>query len=130
MGRIGPVAQLQSGRRGCWSLLSVPVALGGLMAAKARAWSLSVGGAAALVFFVFAAGAPSVGAAAFFGTALLVVGGAVGMTWLAVALACQAADLSDDHRPARGPGAIQRFLPARGLYDAGPSGRALCAASA
>ncbi|HVR62257.1 MAG TPA: hypothetical protein VMU50_10185 [Polyangia bacterium] len=117
MATIGPLAHMQAERRAFWILLSVPVPLGRLMAAKARAWSLIVGGLAALVFVVFGAGAPPVGAAMFAGTALLVVAGAVGMTWLAVALACQAADLSDEHRPAVGPTAIYRFLLVGGLYN-------------
>ena len=114
---IGPLAHMQSERRAFWILLTVPVPLGRLMAAKARAWSAIVGGVAVLVFLGLSLGAPPVGAGVFAGTALLVVGGAVGMTWLAVALACHAADLSDDHRPAVGPSTIYRFLLMGGLFN-------------
>ncbi|HEX3697331.1 MAG TPA: CPBP family glutamic-type intramembrane protease [Polyangia bacterium] len=117
MATIGPLAHMQSERRAFWILLTVPVPLGRLMAAKARAWSAIVGGVAALVFLGLSLGAPPVGAMAFAGTGLLVVGGAVGMTWLAVGLACHAADLSDEHRPAVGPSTIYRFLLMGGLYN-------------
>jgi hypothetical protein len=117
MATIGPLAHMQSERRAFWILLTVPTSLGRLMAAKARAWSLIVGGVAVLVFAGLSVGAPPAGAWAFAGTGLLVVAGAVGMTWLAVALACHAADLSDDHRPAVGPTTIYRFLLVGGLYN-------------
>src|SRR5205085_20985 len=91
--------------------------IGRLLAAKARAWSLVVGGTAAVTYAGLSLGAPFPGLATWLGLALLVVAGAVGMTWLAVALASGVADLSDDQRPAVGPATIYTFLLLGGLYN-------------
>jgi len=92
------------------------MSLGRLMAAKARAWSLIVGAGGPGLRWSFdriAAG----GRAGLRRHGASGGGGAVGMTWLAVALACHAADLSDDHRPALGPAAIYRFSAGGGLFN-------------
>jgi membrane protease YdiL (CAAX protease family) len=60
---------------------------------------------------------PPAGLSTWLGAALVVVGGAVGMTWLAIALAASAADLSDEQRPAIGPATIYTFLLVGGLYN-------------
>jgi hypothetical protein len=117
MATIGPLTHMQAERRAFWILRAVPVSVGRLLAAKARAWSVVVGATALLVYAVMSAGAPVASAAAWLEGALVVVGGAVGMTWLAVALAAGAADLSDDARPAFGPATIYSFLFVGGLYN-------------
>ncbi len=117
MATIGPLAHMQAERRAFWILRTVPVSVGRLLAAKARAWSVVVGALALLVYAVMSAGAPVPGVLAWLDGALVVVGGAVGMTWLAVALAAGAADLSDDQRPAIGPATIYSFLFVGALYN-------------
>jgi hypothetical protein len=114
---IGPLAHMQAERRAFWILRAVPVSVGRLLAAKARAWSVVVGGLALLVYVVMSAGAPVPTAGAWIDGALVTVGGAVGMTWLAVALAAGAADLSDESRPAFGPATIYSFLLVSWLYN-------------
>jgi hypothetical protein len=115
---IGPLTHMQAERRAFWILRAVPVSVGQLLAAKARAWSVVVGATALLVYGVMSAGAPVASAAAWVEGALVVVGGAVAMTWLAIALAASAADLSDDARPAFGPATIYAYLLVGGLYNA------------
>ena len=44
MGTIGPLTHMQAERRAFWILRTVPVPLGRLLAAKARAWAVIVGG--------------------------------------------------------------------------------------
>jgi hypothetical protein len=115
---IGPLAHMQAERRAFWILRTVPVSVGRLLAAKARAWSAVVGALALVVYAVMSLGAPVPGVGAWLDGALVSVGGAVGMTWLAVALAAGAADLSDDSRPAFGPATIYSFLLVSALYNA------------
>jgi uncharacterized membrane protein len=117
MATIGPLAHMQAERRAFWILRTVPVSVGRLLAAKARAWSVIVGALALVVFSTLSAGAPVPSLGAWVVAALVVVGGAVGMTWLAVALAAGAADLSDEQRPAIGPATIYTFLFVGGLYN-------------
>lgn len=117
MATIGPLTHMQAERRAFWILRAVPVQLGRLLAAKARAWAAIVGGTAAatftaLVFLMSPAPRPAVLAAG-----LLVVGGAVAMSFLAVAMASGGADLSDDQSPAVGPATIYAFLLVGGLYN-------------
>jgi hypothetical protein len=120
MATIGPLTHMQAERRAFWILRTVPVPLGKLFAAKARAWSVVVGGAAAFVFVPLAlvmppAGAGSLGSVVVAG--FLVVGGAVSMTYLAIAMAAGGADLSDEQTTAVGPATIYAFLLAGGLYN-------------
>src|SRR4029078_13202955 len=58
MGTIGPLTHMQAERRAFWILRTVPVPLGRLLAAKARAWAIIVGGIAALAFAVLAVSVP------------------------------------------------------------------------
>ncbi len=120
MATIGPLTHMQAERRAFWILRTVPVPLGKLFAAKARAWSVVVGGAAAIVFVPLAlvmppAGAGGIGSVVVAG--FLVVGGAVSMTFLAIAMAAGGADLSDEQTTAVGPATIYAFLLAGGLYN-------------
>ena len=117
MATIGPLAHMQAERRAFWIMRTVPVSVGRLLAAKARAWSIVVGAVALLSFSFLSAGAPVASVGAWLDGAAVVVGGAVGMTWLAIALAAGAADLSDDQRPAIGPATIYAFLFVGGLYN-------------
>jgi membrane protease YdiL (CAAX protease family) len=117
MATIGPLGHMQAERRAFWILRTVPVSVGRLMAAKARTWSLVLGGIAAVTFLSFSVGVAGATLGERLTLALLVVAGAVGMAWLAVALACQTADLSDEQRPAIGPATVYLFLLVGGLYN-------------
>ena len=50
MTTIGPLTHMQAERRAFWILRAVPVPLGRLLAAKARAWAVIVGATAAVTF--------------------------------------------------------------------------------
>ena len=97
---------MQAERRAFWILRTVPVPLGKLFAAKARAWSVVVGGAAAFAFLPLAMVMPPAPLASVVAAGLLVVGGAVSMTFLAIAMAAGGADLSDEQTTAVGPATI------------------------
>ena len=120
MATIGPLTHMQAERRAFWILRTVPVPLGKLFAAKARAWSVVVGGAAAFAFLPLALVMPSAGAGRLGSVVVagfLVVGGAVSMTFLAIAMAAGGADLSDEQTTAVGPATIYAFLLVGGLYN-------------
>ena len=117
MATIGPLAHMQAERRAFWILRTVPVPLGRLLAAKARAWAVIVAATAALVFVPLSLAMPAVPGGAWLRAGLLVVGGAGAMTFLAVAMAASGADLSDEQRTAVGPGTIYSFLLVGGLYN-------------
>ncbi|HVV52195.1 MAG TPA: hypothetical protein VHO06_21175, partial [Polyangia bacterium] len=117
MATIGPLTHMQAERRAFWILRTVPVPLARLFAAKARAWSMVVGGAAAFAFVPLALVMPPAPAAGVIAAGLLVVGGAVAMTFLAIAMAAGGADLSDEQSTAVGPGTIYSFLLVGGLYN-------------
>jgi hypothetical protein len=114
---IGPLAHMQAERRAFWIMRAVPVSVGRLLAAKAKAWSVVIGGVALLAFGVLSLGTPALTVGAWLGGALVVVVGAVGVTWLSIALAAGAADLSDETRPAIGPVTIYTFMLVGGLYN-------------
>jgi len=118
MATLGPLTHMQAERRAFWILRAVPVPIGRLLAAKARAWSVIMTALSLGAYTVMSLGAPPSGALAWLDGALVVVGGAVAMTWLAVALAASAADLSDDARPAFGPATIYAYLFVGALYNA------------
>jgi hypothetical protein len=118
MATLGPLTHMQAERRAFWILRAVPVPIGRLLAAKARAWSVIMATLSLAAYSVMSAGAPPSGILAWLDGALVVVGGAVAMTWLAVALAASAADLSDDARPAFGPATIYAYLFVGALYNA------------
>ncbi|MDB4982500.1 MAG: family intrarane metalloprotease protein [Myxococcales bacterium] len=117
MATIGPLAHMQAERRAFWILRTVPVSMGRLLAAKAKAWSLVVGGTAFVAFATLSLGLPHVDAVDWLSAAAVVVAGAVAVTWLAIPLAAGAADLSDEQRPVIGPATIYTFLFIGGLYN-------------
>ena len=117
MATIGPLTHMQAERRAFWILRTVPVPLGELFAAKARAWSIVVGGAAAFAFIPLAVVMPPAPVGSVVVAGLLVVGGAVSMTFLAIAMAAGGADLSDEQTTAVGPATIYAFLLVGGLYN-------------
>ncbi|HEX3902859.1 MAG TPA: hypothetical protein VH853_08400 [Polyangia bacterium] len=117
MATIGPLTHMQAERRAFWILRTVPVPLAKLFAAKARAWAVVVGGAAAFAFVPLALVMPTTPIASVVVAGLLVVGGAVSMTFLAIAMAAGGADLSDEQSAAVGPATIYAFLLVGGLYN-------------
>jgi hypothetical protein len=118
MATLGPLTHMQAERRAFWILRAVPVPIGRLLAAKARAWSVIMAALSLGTYSVMSLGAPPTGVLSWLDGALVVVGGAVAMTWLAVALAASAADLSDEARPAFGPATIYAYLFVGFLYNA------------
>ena len=117
MATIGPLTHMQAERRAFWILRTVPVPLGSLLAAKARAWAIIVGGIAAVVFAVMSFSLNDVAIAARVGAGLLVTAGAAGMSFVAVAMASAGADLSDETGTAVGPATIYAYLFVGGLYN-------------
>jgi len=117
MATIGPLAHMQAERRSFWILRTVPIPLGRLMFAKARTWAAALGTLAALAFLSLSAGVPETSWAERLALVVWVAVGAAGLAFIAVALACQAADLSDEQRPAIGPGTIYLFLAVGALYN-------------
>jgi hypothetical protein len=117
MATMGPLAHMQAERRAFWIMRTVPVGLGRLLAAKARAWSIIVAGTAAVVYGSLSLAIPGVGVGTRLVTGVLVVGGAVGVSFLAVAMATSGADLSDDQSAAVGPATIYAFILVGGLYN-------------
>jgi hypothetical protein len=117
MATIGPLTHMQAERRAFWILRTVPVPLSKLFAAKARAWSVVVGGAAAFAFLPLALVMPHAPLGGVVIAGLLVVGGATSMTFLAIAMAAGGADLSDEQTTAVGPATIYAFLLVGGLYN-------------
>ena len=117
MATIGPLVHMQAERRSFWILRTVPVSIGRLMFAKARAWSLVLGVLSGGTFLSLSAGVAGASLAERMALAGWVAAGAAGMAFVAVGLACQAADLSDDARPAIGPATVYLFLLVGGLYN-------------
>jgi hypothetical protein len=117
MATIGPLTHMQAERRAFWILRTVPVPLTRLFAAKARAWSLVVGGAAAFAFVPLALVMPPAPLGSVVMAGVLVVGGAAAMSFLAIAMAAGGADLSDEQTTAVGPATIYSFLLVGGLYN-------------
>ena len=117
MATIGPLTHMQAERRAFWILRTVPVPLGRLLAAKARAWSVVVGGAGLLVFSGLVLVMPSSSGAAVLSAGALVTGGAAAISFLAVGMASGGADLSDEQSAAVGPTTIYAFLLVGSLYN-------------
>jgi hypothetical protein len=117
MATIGPLTHMQAERRAFWILRTVPVPLARLFAAKARAWSVVVGGAAAFAFVPLAVVMPPAPLGAVLTAGVLVLGGAVAMSFLAIAMAAGGADLSDEQTTAVGPATIYSFLLIGALYN-------------
>jgi hypothetical protein len=117
MATIGPLAHMQAERRSFWILRTVPVSMGRLMFAKARTWALALGGLAAAAFLSLSAGVAGASLGGRLALGAWVAVGAAGLAFIAVALACQSADLSDEQRPAIGPTTVYLFLLLGGLYN-------------
>jgi hypothetical protein len=117
MATIGPLMHMQAERGSFWILRTVPVSIGRLMFAKARAWALVLGVLSAGTFLSLSAGVAGATLSERLALAGWVAAGAAGMAFVAVGLACQAADLSDDARPAIGPATVYLFLLVGGLYN-------------
>jgi hypothetical protein len=117
MGTIGPLTHMQSERRAFWILRTVPVPLGRLLAAKARAWAIILGGVAALVFTILSFGVGSASVAERIVAGVLVTAGAAGMSFVAVAMASGGADLSDETSTAVGPTTIYAYMFVGGLFN-------------
>src|SRR4029079_10591080 len=106
MGTIGPLTHMQAERRAFWILRTVPVPLASLLAAKARAWAIIVGGIALVIFALMSFAVPNASVGALVAAGLLVTVGAAGMSFVAVAMASGGADLSDESTAAVGPSTI------------------------
>jgi hypothetical protein len=117
MTTLGPLTHMQAERRAFWILRAVPVPLGRLLAAKGRAWAAIVGGTAAVTFAGLCFLMPPAPLSAVIVSGALVTGGAVAMSFLAVAMSSGGADLSDDQSPAVGASTIYAFLLVGGLYN-------------
>jgi hypothetical protein len=117
MGTIGPLTHMQAERRAFWILRSVPVPLASLLAAKARAWAIIVGGIAAAVFTIMSVSVPGVSVATRLAAGVLVTAGAAGMSFVAVAMASGGADLSDETNNAVGPSTIYAYLGVGALFN-------------
>lgn len=117
MATIGPLTHMQAERRAFWILRTVPVPLSHLLAAKARAWAIIVGGIAALTFAVLAVSVPNASLGEKLAAGLLVTAGAAGMSFVAVAMASGGADLSDDTNAAVGPATIYAYMLVGGLFN-------------
>ncbi|HXU00129.1 MAG TPA: hypothetical protein VN903_04015 [Polyangia bacterium] len=117
MGTIGPLTHMQAERRAFWILRTVPVPLTHLLAAKARAWAIILGGIAAVVFTVLSLSVPNATLADRIASGLLVTMSAAGMSFVAVAMASGGADLSDDSKSAVGPTTIYGYMLVGGLFN-------------
>lgn len=117
MAALGPLGHMQAERQAFWILRAVPVSMGRLMAAKARAWATILAAIAAVAFGALVLRVPAATAVDIARAGALVVLGAVAMTTLAVALGGMVANLSSDARPALGPGTVYLFLAVGGLFN-------------
>jgi len=117
MATIGPLTHMQAERKAFWILRTVPVPLARLLAAKARAWAIILGGIGALVFAVLSISVPNVSMAERVAAGLLVTAGAAGMSFVAVAMASAGADLSDETSSAVGPSTIYAYMFVGGLFN-------------
>ena len=117
MATIGPLTHMQAERRAFWILRSVPVPLGSLLAAKARAWAVIVGGIAAVVYIALSLSLTAVPISVRLLTGVLVTAGAAGMSFVAVAMASGGADLSDETSNAVGPSTIYAYLFVGSLFN-------------
>jgi hypothetical protein len=95
----------------------VPVPVGAIMRAKVKAWAAVLVGVATVMYVPLALAVPTASPAAITLTGALVVTGALATTVLAVAMGCVVADLSDEARPALGPGTAYLFLLLGGLLN-------------
>ncbi len=114
---FGPLGHLESERRAFWILRSVPVPISRLMFEKSLFWAVFLLGLVAATYGGLLAVAPAVRTMAMLGPAVLVAFGALMASFLAVGLACGAADLSDDSRNAVGVGTAYTFMLVAGLFN-------------
>jgi len=114
---LGPLGHMQHERRAFWILRAAPISVGRIMRAKALAWIAIVGGAALALYAALAVSLRGRSPAELVATGVLVVGAAITTTILAVGLGCAVADLTDDQRPALGPGSVYLFLLLGGLMN-------------
>ena len=113
----GPLAHMNGERHAFWILRMSPFPLGRLMAWKAFFWALVVGGTSALAYAGVWLLGPLPSNAQTLGLGLLSVIGATLVATLAVAMGCHCADLSDDRRPAVGPGTAWLFMITAALFN-------------
>ncbi len=114
---FGPLSHMEAERRAFWILRSVPVPLGRLMAGKAAFWSLVIGAMGTVTFVSLTAASAAPVSTQTVTLGLLVLTGSVLVSWLGVALACGAADLSDEARSALAPVTAYLFMLLSGLYN-------------
>ncbi len=114
---LGPLGHMQHERRAFWILRAAPISVGRIMRAKTIAWLAIVGGAALALYAALALSLRGRSLAELVATGMLVGGAAVTTTLLAVGLGCAVADLTDDQRPALGPGSVYLFLLLGGLMN-------------
>jgi membrane protease YdiL (CAAX protease family) len=117
MATYGPLGHMAAERQAFWILRMSPAPLGRLMAWKALFWALVVGGTAAAAYASAFCLSPLRASAAAVEAGVLVLAGAVLVAGLAVAMGCRGADLSDDHRPALGPGTVWLFMFTAALFN-------------
>ncbi len=113
----GPLAHMNSERHAFWLLRMSPFPLGRLMAWKALFWALVVAAMAGLAYLGVWIFAPLPSNAETVGLGLLTVAGAVAVAGLAVAMGCNAADLSDDRRPAVNLSTAWLFMITAALFN-------------
>jgi hypothetical protein len=114
---FGPLQHMGTEGRAFWILRSVPLSPARLLGAKAAFWTALVGGLAALIFVLLALLAGVSPGRTTAGLAALVVVGAAVVSFLAVGLAAEVADLSDERRPAVGIGTTYLFMLVAGLFN-------------
>jgi membrane protease YdiL (CAAX protease family) len=116
---IGPFPHMQAERRAFWILRTVPASMSRLMAQKAAAWAALVSAVAGASFvgLTFMGNGVAGFATEAAWILLLVVGGAAALSVLAVAMGCDAADLTRVDRGAVSPGAVYLFLVVAGLFN-------------
>ena len=114
---LGVLPHMQAERRAFWILRSLPVTPTRILAAKARAWDavLCVAAGALFAALFLAAGRPPDARVAWLGIELVAAIALV--VALAVGWGARAADLSDDQRPALGPGTVYLFMLLAGLFN-------------
>jgi hypothetical protein len=115
---FGPLQHMGAEGPAFWILHTAPLSMGRLLAAKAAFWTCLVAALAGSVYalLIALAGLP-VGAEAL-GLGALLIAGAATVAFLAVGLATEVADLSDQRRPAVSIGTTYLFMLVAGLFNA------------
>jgi hypothetical protein len=115
---FGPLQHMGAEGRAFWILHAAPVPIGRLLAAKAAFWTCLVAALAAAVYLLLIALSGVGFGWQTTGLLALVVAGAATVAFLAVGLATEVADLSDERRPAVGIGTTYLFMLVAGLFNA------------